>query len=249
LDGDVLPTLTNTPEAGFREAMENVRRSRQLEMAALDLETQSREFDAVAAYREALQLNPNDGALRRALATLRTRMGIRHANLQKFTAAHTYLREAVEIDSTYAQGFANLGNLLIQSEDYDYAISSLGQATLLEPENDLFFTQLGRAWQIRGYHDKAFPYFKKAIELNPRNVDAHLRYIDAKLTIQGPNADLREGLAYLEQVHSWAPANRELIDRIGRLRAAVSDHVGRSAIDRDQALINSCQTGLDLKCE
>jgi spermidine synthase len=231
LGGDVLRTLTNTPDTGFRAAMENVRRSRELELTALDLESQYREFDAVAVYREALELNPRDGALRRAFATLRTRMGIRHANLQKFTAAHTYLREAVEIDPTYAQGFANLGNLLIQSEDYDYAISSLGQATLLEPENDLFFTQLGRAWQIRGYHDKALPYFGKAIELNPRNVDAHLRYIDAHLTMQGQNADLREGLAYLEDVRSWAADNPDVIDRINRLRDRLSE---LEVADRDR---------------
>ncbi len=217
LQGDVIAAFRNTPSEGFAAAMERVFRSRQLEMEARDLEAAHRDFDAVGAYREALDLNPNDGALRRGFAAHRSRMGIRHANNMKFTAAHAYLREAVEIDTTYAQGFANLGNLLIQSEDFDYAIATLGQATVLEPESDMFLAQLGRAWQSRGYHDKALPYFEQALQQNPRNVDAHLRYIDSRLTMQGANADLREGLEYLEGVASWTD-DPEVLNRIGRLR-------------------------------
>jgi tetratricopeptide (TPR) repeat protein len=155
-------------------------------------------------------------------------MGIRLANLQEFTAAHSYLREAVEIDPTYAPGFSNLGRLLLMSRDYDYAISCLQEATRVEPDNDLFLLQLGRAWKDRGFVDKALPWYEKAVELNPLNVETRVGLIDARLALAGRSADLQQGLRQLEELLEIEPDNTDVKDRIRMMQAAI-DGVRRGA--------------------
>ncbi len=219
---DVVAGFANTPGPGFAEAIARATRVRDLERSALNLESEEKDFEAVAAYREAIELNPQDRAVRRALATLRTRMGIHFADLQEFTAAHSYLREACEVDTTYAPSFANLGRLLSQNEDYDYAISVLSRACMLAPDNDLFHLDLARVWKRRGYYDKSMPWYEKARKLNPLNVEAGTGWIDAKLAMAGDNADMQEGIDFLRTLLDIEPNNEIVQNRIGRLEEAIA---------------------------
>lgn len=221
LRDDVVALFANTPAEGFRAAVQNVTRARDLERAALEFELSKQPYDAADAYEEALALNPRDRAVRRGFATLRSGMGIRYANVQNLTAAHAYMREAVETDTTYAAGFANLGRLLLQTQDFDYAISVLHQAIAAAPDDDLFLLQLGQTWKTRGYLDQALPLYEQAMELNPLNVEVAMGYIDTKLAMQGEGADLREGLEFLEKYREIEPDNEELLYRIGKFRDAV----------------------------
>jgi len=209
------PILTGAP-AGLEEAVRRAREARELQFAALDLELEGDELGAADHYRRALALNPNDGSIRRAFATLRTEIGISYINSRAVTAAHSYMREAVEIDSTFAQGFGNLGWLLLRTRTYDYAIACTLEAIRLAPDDDLFPLQLGRIWKTRGYLDKALPWYERSMRLNPRNVDAAIGYSDTKLSMTA-DPDLQEGLDFLRSYLEIAPYHEDLQYRIGRL--------------------------------
>ncbi|MFN8177387.1 MAG: hypothetical protein U0167_05635 [bacterium] len=215
---DVVATLVGTPGEGFAPAIAQAVRARDLEWKGVDLELAGKPLDATDAYRAAIALNPHDGAIRRAFATLRSQQGIEYGTRQSFIAAHAYMREAVETDTTYAEGFANLGFLLAQAEDFDYAIACTGQAMSLAPDDDLFQLQMGRIWKQRGYYDKALPFYQAAMDLNPRNVEAGIGYVDAKLAMQGSAADLAWGLRFLEKYRAIDPHHEDLLYRIGKLK-------------------------------
>jgi tetratricopeptide (TPR) repeat protein len=113
-------------------------------------------------------------------------------------------------------------------ESYDYALSVTHQATLLEPDDELFQLQMGRIWKQRGYYDKAMPYYETAMRLNPLSVEAAMGYIDTKLSMEDDQADLRGGLEFLERYVALEPRNEDLIYRIGKLRDAIERRLTRS---------------------
>ncbi|MEZ5063963.1 MAG: hypothetical protein R3B81_04470 [bacterium] len=245
LGDDPLAAVVDAP-AGLRERVERDREALAKKWEAVDLEIAGQDLDAIAAYREALGLNPEDGSIRRAFAGLRSRMGIQYTIREAFSGAHSNMREAVEIDSTYAPGFANLGWLLMQGEQFDYAIACTGQAIELEPEDDLFRLQMGRIWKRRGYFDKALPFYEDAVRLNPRNIDAAIGYIDCKLSMEDEQADLQFGLEFLERYLALDPEHEELQYRIGKLKDAMRrDETGESPFDHRPPTPGVTSPGVD----
>jgi spermidine synthase len=223
---DVLSAFASTPGGDFAVAVRNAIEARDLEREGLEREHAFQNHEATEVYRKGIRLNPQDGALRRALASLRTRMGIESAaHRSAVTAAHGYIREAIEVDSTYADGFANLGMVLLMTKSHQYARSVTGQAIRLEPENELFHMQMGRIWKHWGYYDKALPWYEKAMELNPLNVTAAMAWLDTQLALDGEFADLEWGIAFLEPYRELEPDNRELHRRIDRMQEALDRQI------------------------
>jgi tetratricopeptide (TPR) repeat protein len=236
---DVVATLVGTPGEGFAPAIAIAVRARDLQWKGLDLELAGKLDEAVAAYREAMTLNPHDGSVRRAFASLRSQQGIEYGTRQSFFAAHGFMREAVEADTTYAQGFGNLGLLLAQAEQFDYAIACTGQAMELAPDDDLLQLQMGRIWKQRGYYDKALPYYEKAMQLNPKSVEAAIGFVDARLAMEGDAADLRWGVDFLEKYRALEPDHEDLLYRIGKLNDALSRHATRAGAESTAAAATS----------
>jgi spermidine synthase len=218
---DVLEFLENVPTEGFAEAVRRGIQARDLERQGIDRELAGEDFEAVDQYKRALELSPRDGSLRRALARLRSRLGIDYTVGESFAAAYANMREAVETDTTYAEGFANLGMLLLMNESFDYAIAVTQQAGSLEPDNDLVWLQLGRIWKRRGYYDKALPFYERAMAVNPLNVEAAIGYIDTKLKLEEDYPDLEGALAFLQGYLPLEPENGDLSSRIERLERAI----------------------------
>jgi spermidine synthase len=230
---DAAAAFVRTPEAGFAAAIRRATAARDLEREGADLELSGRRDEAIAAYRRAIELNPRDGAARRAFAALRSLQGVQFGERQALFAAHGYLREAVETDTTYAQGFANLGLLLFQAEDLDYAVACTGQAIALAPDDDLFHLQMARIWKFRGYYDKAVQYALRARELNPLSVEAGLLWVDSKMAMEGDAPDLRAALDRLEEYRAIAPRHPELLARIRKVKTLMSRAAARSGAPAD----------------
>jgi tetratricopeptide (TPR) repeat protein len=220
LGDDVFADLEAIPDDSFATLLRQGIEARKLEREAQDLEMEEKIYEAIDAYNRALELNPRDGSVRRSMASLRTRMGIRYVADRSFTAAHQNLRAAVETDTTYAHGFANLGSLLLYTGPPDYAIATAHQATLLEPDDDLSWALLGHIRRKQGNLPEAVPYYEKALELNPQNLDAAMAYVDTKMELD-VDPDIAEAVHYLESFLVLEPDNEELLYRIGKYRDAL----------------------------
>ena len=220
LGDDVLTEMGSSADPSFATLVRQGVEARKLEREALDFETNAKNFEAIDAYQRALELNPRDGSVRRSMASLRTRMGIRYVTDRAFTAAHQNLRAAVETDTTFAHGFANLGSLLLYTGPPDYAIATTYQAIQLEPDDDLAWAQLGNIRRKEGRLEEAIPYYERALELNPQNLDAAMPYVDTKLEVD-IEPDIAEAVRYLESFLPLEPENEELIYRLGKYRDAL----------------------------
>lgn len=93
---------------------------------ALDLEDRGRLAESVAAYREAVRLEPDDPVLHFNLAN-----ALFTCNEPEAAAQH--LRRAVEFDPCYAEAWNNLGNVLDDLADYGTAIDAYERALRLVP--------------------------------------------------------------------------------------------------------------------
>ncbi|MGQ0722181.1 MAG: tetratricopeptide repeat protein, partial [Candidatus Eiseniibacteriota bacterium] len=180
-----------------------------------------RTLEVAHLYEDALALNPRDGSLRRAAATLRTVLGIEYSSKGSFTASYSQMLRAVETDPTYAEGFANLGLLLMDNEDFDYALVVTNQAIDLAPDDDLLHHQMARIWKRRTYFNRSVPYYRKAMEINPRNVEAAMGYSDVMLSMETV-PDIAGGISFLERYLAIEPENEELHYRIEKLQRALA---------------------------
>lgn len=230
LNDDVANILGGAPVPGLGEAARLGAAVRGLEREAGQFQAERRTFEAIDAYQRAIEINPRDGSVRRSLAMMRTRLGIQYVQDNSILAGHNNLRAAIEADSTYAQGFANLGGLLVDLGPPEYALATTHQAIVLEPDDDLSWAQLGEIRRRQAVFDEAARYFEKALELNPRNLVAATGYVDTKMEMDA-QPDFAWAVGYLETFLADEPGNEDLLYRIGKLRDAMRQRRGVTPVD------------------
>jgi tetratricopeptide (TPR) repeat protein len=96
--------------------------------SGLDLEESGAPLsEAIAAYKKAVELNPNAaGAL--------VNLGTIHYHLRKFKEAADYYQKAIDVDPRYALAHFNLGNLRDEQGETEKAFEHYGTALKLNPD-------------------------------------------------------------------------------------------------------------------
>ena len=96
--------------------------------SGLDLEESGAPLsEAIAAYKKAVELNPNAaGAL--------VNLGTIHYHLRKFKEAADYYQKAIDVDPRYALAHFNLGNLRDEQGQTEKAFEHYGTALKLNPD-------------------------------------------------------------------------------------------------------------------
>jgi spermidine synthase len=242
---DVHDVFRNLPGAGFDAAMARALRARDGQRAALAAELEAgksreRMREAAEMYEKALELNPNDGSIRRAAAAARTKLGIEFSKANAFTASYAQMLHAVETDSTYTLGFANLGRLLAGNQDYDYALAVAQKALDLAPDDELLLYQMARIWKLRGFFNRAIPYYEDALAVNPANVEVAMGLSDARLAWE-TRPDVARELAFLERYVELEPGNLELRIRVKRLREVLDEGLGEAPDEEAPVLLRELE--------
>src|SRR5262245_34304357 len=94
-----------------------------------------------------------------------------------------------------------------KSGNYDKAKVSYLKVIQLDPQNALAFERIGAMWQDDSAPLRAAPFLKKASELDPDNVENHIRLARCYLAVGAFGDAKTEALGVLERV----PANGEPI--------------------------------------
>ncbi|MBV8170136.1 MAG: tetratricopeptide repeat protein [Alphaproteobacteria bacterium] len=164
--------------------------------------------DAVAAYRQALVLDPASahahsnlgnvlqarGELEAAVesygAALRLEpghaqahynLGNAYAALGRADAALASYRAALTLRPDYAEALNNLANLLQTVGRIDEAIEAYRRALALTPDAPRVLVNLGTALRAAGQIDEAIAQYERALARDPDDAEAHFNLANARL--------------------------------------------------------------------
>ncbi|HVX67784.1 MAG TPA: tetratricopeptide repeat protein [Bryobacteraceae bacterium] len=107
---------------------------------------------------------------------------------QRYSVALEFLKAIEARFKGLAEYQYNLGLAYYGTRDYPNAIAAFEGALRIEPGMDLAYFFLGNTYAVSGELDKALPYYRKAIGLNPRNPGYYLS-LGKVLAAIGPEKD------------------------------------------------------------
>ena len=122
--------------------------------------------EAVACYRRALQLDPNDAEVHNNLGTAFKDQG-------KLDEAVACYRRALELKPDYAEAHYNLGVAFRDQGKLDEAVACCRRALELKPDFAEAHNNLGIALNDQGKLDEAVACYRRALELKPDFAEAH----------------------------------------------------------------------------
>ena len=154
-------------------ALESGNYSAYVELAKVLLK-QNKIYGAIAAFQEAIELNPElPGKVYRQLGDLflQERDDLGHA-----IAAYG---KASEVTSDWAPGFyLKYANTLMEKKLVDEAIVNYKRAIQLKSDSDKYYLLLGNALVQKGDLDNAISCYNKVLELTPDSVAGHKKLGD-----------------------------------------------------------------------
>jgi tetratricopeptide (TPR) repeat protein len=130
------------------------------------LQEQRKLDEAIAAYRQALALDPK-------FVQAHVNLGNALVLQRKLDEAIAAYRQALALDPKYAPAHNNLGNALVQQRKLDEAIAAFRAALALDPKYATAHNNLGSALQQQRKLDEAIAAYRQALALDPKYVDAH----------------------------------------------------------------------------
>jgi len=160
------------------------------EMLGIVLHRNNRVDEAMAAYRDAIRLNP--GAF-----VSYCELGVCLCKKKQFDAAIACFRESIRLNPNYASAHTNLGVTLTDTGSYDEAIASCREGVRLNPGSARAHSNLGAALTRKGLYDEAIASLREAIRLDPEEPTSHITLGEAlaKRGLQDEAiAELREAI-------------------------------------------------------
>lgn len=175
------------------------------------LAAQNRFEEAVAAYREALALNPQNPMahnnmgralfrlgrhaeaaaqlrealrLRQDLVEVHYNLGVLHGAQHQLEEAAACFRETLRLRPDSVEAHSALGNTLGQMGRYDEAIACYRQALRLRPDNIDVLCNLGQYLVKQDGIEEAIACFRRALALRPDHADAYV-YLGNTFANQG----------------------------------------------------------------
>ena len=120
--------------------------------------------EAIANYREALEIKPD-------VAQVQSNLGnalVREGNVEE---AIVYLQKALQIDPEYAEAYNYMGSALMKKGQAGEAIGYYQKAVQLNTSYADAYNNLGVAFLRNGQADEAIAHYKKAVAINPGSAE------------------------------------------------------------------------------
>ena len=129
---------------------------------------------ALAAFEEAVQLEPLSAQTHHNLASALGNLGIVRANQGDTEEAEKLFRRAIKNDPEYEQGHLNLGLILAKKQKFTEAEAETDRALKLAPDDAAALAAAGRVKARLGKSVEAVALARRAVSLAPQSAVAHL---------------------------------------------------------------------------
>ena len=168
--------------------------------------------EAIALYREALDLSPGAPRLLSALGTALAERG-------SVAEAQPYLEQALGAEPGLAAAHNSLGTVYSAAAQRERAIAEFETAVASEPANAIFVFNLATALSLEGRAEESITQFFRAADLDPGNPG-----IRNNLGIALARAGrLEESVAQLEVAARLQPENQDTARNLERARGMLRD--------------------------
>jgi TolB-like protein/Flp pilus assembly protein TadD len=198
---------------------------------------------AEACFKRAIQLDPNYGQARAALAMLywfaaqqRKEAAFKISYVEARLRARQYLREAMKEPTSIAYQVGGVMDLNLRQ--HDEAISQLEKALTLDPNDPACLAAMSRVLSYSGRPAEGLEYAKDAMRLDPLNPGRYLAYMGIAYFCMG---EWQETVTVIEKALKLNP---ELRAFAGYLASAYA-HLGRD--DESKAAAQTFRRGSPLR--
>ncbi|MGB3514431.1 MAG: tetratricopeptide repeat protein [Microcoleaceae cyanobacterium] len=127
--------------------------------------------EAITAYRQAIQINPN-------FPWSYYKLGQALTQLQKWEEAITAYRQTIKLNPDFPWSYHNLGDALIELEKWEKAINAYQSFININPDSYWAYHKLAEALVKVGEFDAAIANYQTAIQLNPEIKGTHQKLAD-----------------------------------------------------------------------
>jgi Flp pilus assembly protein TadD len=161
-----IPEFVNVPPDGIAKIDPQATEFYRLFDMATQLGQKTQYQQAVATWKLALDLSPDD-------AKAHNNLGVVLAATGRTADAVAQYRKAMELEPDYAEGYTNLGILYAQEGDLEHGIPLLEKALELSPWDAKAYSNLGNAMASAGKIEESISYSRKAVQLSPDDPEAN----------------------------------------------------------------------------
>ena len=166
-----IPEFVNIPPDGLLKIDAPAAAFYDLYDRALQLGEKGQYEAAIAEWKKALEISPDDTSA--LIAKAHSSFGVALARAGRFDEAIEQFRKAIAIRPNNAQAHNNLGTALVQAGKLDEGIVQLREVLLNSPDNAEARNNLGDALLRKGALDEAIAQFRKVLEVNPESAGVH----------------------------------------------------------------------------
>ena len=124
---------------------------------------------AIEFYRKALEIDTKQPGVY-------SNMGNAFKSKKDYSRAEKSFKKAIELQPDFWQAYTNLANLFIDRNKIPEALTVLEDVMLLEPTFGKAYGQYGRALATLDKNDAAAFFYRKGLELDPRDDSTWLNY-------------------------------------------------------------------------
>ena len=132
--------------------------------------------EAIASYKEAIRIKPDD-------ADAHYNLGVTYGESGQYEEAIASYKEVLRIKPDDADAHYNLGYVYRELGQYEEAIASFKKSIRIKPDDANAHYSLGLAYDESGQYEEAIASYKEVLRIKPDDADAHfflvLAYVNA----------------------------------------------------------------------
>jgi tetratricopeptide (TPR) repeat protein len=195
------------------------------------LEQAGKKAAAMAAFREALRIDPDRAEPHNNLANLLNETGQLDEALAEY-------RTALQINPHYVTAHENLGILFVKLDQFDEALNQYAEAARLDPDDWYAPYLMGEARLRQGRDPEAVSHLREALNIDPDNLPV-LVYL-AQVLASDDNPGIRDGhsaFTLASRANILAHSNQTaVLDALGMACAELGDF--DNAVRSEQDALN-----------